>query len=449
MIDAIEISKEIKNLMETRSFPAISAMLRNQTPQDTALIFAELPEESIPVLFRILPKDQAAETFVEMDYDRQEYLIRSFSDKELKAVFEELFLDDTVDIIEEMPANVVRRILKNTDLETRNAINEVLKYPDDSAGSIMTIEYVDLKRNMTVAQAFERIRSSGLDKETVYTCYVTEHDHKLLGIITVRTMLLADPQATMESLMETHIISVNTLEDKEEVAKLFNKYDFLAIPVVDQENRLLGIVTVDDAMDVLQEENTEDIVKMAAMQPTETTYLKTPTWVHSKKRLPWLLILMISAAFTGMIITRYEEAFEAIPLLVSFIPQLMNTAGNCGNQSSTIIIRGLALDEIRFRDYFRVVFKEVRVALICSLALAIVNAIYVMIIYRDAQLALVLGATLVVTIILAKILGCSLPMLAKRLKLDPAIMASPLITTIVDACSILTYFAIATQVFAL
>ncbi len=445
-----EIKDEVLNLLKTKKIQELTNIIKTCNPADIASLFNELSsEEDIVILFRILPKEIAAETFVAMDSDMEEILIKAFNDKELKAVLDELYVDDAVDIIEEMPANVVKRILKNTDNETREEINKILKYPKDSAGSIMTVEYVSLKPEMTIKEAFERIRKIGVDKETIYICYVTDIDRKLLGLVSVRTLLLAEEHKKIKDVMNTHIISVNTLEDKEKVARKFDKYDYLALPVVDNENRLVGIVTVDDAMDVIREENTEDFEKMAGMNPSEETYFKTSVWKHSKNRIIWLLFLMISATLTGGIITKYENAFTSIPLLVSFIPMLMDTGGNCGSQTSTMIIRGLALEEIKLKDWFKAIFKEIRIALIVGIVLAIVNGIRIQIMYHDIKLAIVLGASLIGTVILAKVLGCVLPMIAKKLKLDPAIMAAPLITTIVDTCSVFIYFNIAMAIFNL
>ena len=445
----MEEKKElILELLKNKKITELSNQIKECNPADIALFFDDIPsDEDIIILFRILPKELAAETFVDMDPDMQELLIKAFSDKELKAVIEELYVDDAVDLIEEMPANVVKRILKNTDKQTREEINQLLQYPKDSAGSIMTVEYVSLRPNMTVKQAFERIRKTGIDKETIYICYVTDTDRKLLGLLSVRTLLLADETQKIQDIMLTNIISVTTLEDKEEVAHKFDKYDYLALPVVDQENRLVGIVTVDDAMDVIREENTEDFELMAGMSPSDESYFKTSIWVHAKNRIVWLLFLMISATVTGSIITNYENAFAAIPLLVSFIPMLMGTGGNCGSQSSTMIIRGLALEEIKLKDWLKAAFKEIRIGIVVGIILAIVNGIRIIIMYHDINLALVLGFSLIGTVILAKVLGCLLPMLAKKLKLDPAIMAAPLITTIVDTCSVLIYFNIAMSVF--
>lgn len=430
-------------LLQEKRYFELREMLAGMNPVDIAALISELPEETLPRVFRILPKELAAETFVEMDGDEQEILIQSFSDVELREVLDEMYLDDTVDMIEEMPANVVKRILKNTDPELRRTINEVLNYPEDSAGSIMTIEYVDLKRDMTVEDAFKRIRRTGVDKETIYTCYVTDLDRKLLGVISVKTLLLSDYEDIIGDIMDENYIAASTLDDKEDVAHMFSKYALLALPVTDGENRLVGIVTVDDAIDVIEEEATEDIVKMGGITPTEDTYFKTPVWVHAKNRFVWLLLLMVSATFTGMIITRYEAAFAALPLLVALLPMVMDTSGNCGQQSSTMIIRGMALEEIHLSEYFRVLSRELLTALMVGVGLAAVNVARVVLMYGDWRLALISSGTLLCTVLLSKTLGCSLPMLAKRLKLDPALMAAPLITTIVDCCAVFIYFAIA------
>lgn len=435
--------EKIEELLKEKKYVSAAGVLKDMEPADIAILLEECSEEEVLLLYRILPKELAAEVFVEMDPDMQEQLISAFSDKELKEVLDEMYMDDTVDMIEEMPANVVKRILKHSDPDSRKAINELLKYPKDSAGSIMTIEYVSLRKTMTVEDAFARIRATGVDKETIYTCYVTEGDRRLIGIVSVKTLLLSDKQSLIGDIMETSFISIETTEHQEEVAKKFNKYGFLAIPVVDKENRLVGIVTFDDAMDVIQEETQEDFEIMAAMTPSEDSYFKTSVWEHGKNRIFWLLFLMLSATITGSILTRYEAAFESIPLLVSFIPMIMGTGGNCGSQSSTMIIRGLAVDEIQLKDFWKALFKEVRIALLVSTCLALVNGIRVYIFYHSMEIAVVLGLTLVATVVLAKAMGCALPMLAKKLNLDPAIMAAPLISTIVDSCSVFVYFNIA------
>ena len=441
-----KIKEEIIELLESKRYSNLYQYLEKISEQDTSILFEELSSEDMVRLFRLLPKTEAADVFSYMEPDLQEKLINNLTDKELKQVVDELFMDDTVDLIEEMPSNVVKRILRNVNKDDRKTINELLNYPSDSAGSIMTTEFIDLKINMTVEKAFEKIRKIGLDKETIYTCYVLDTRREILGIITVKDMLLADKDTLIKDLMETNVITVNTLDDKEEVAKKFDKYDFMALPVVDKENRLVGIVTMDDAIDVLQDEATEDFEIMAAMTPTEDSYFKTSVFKHAKNRVLWLLLLMISATLTGAILTHYETAFATVPLLVSFIPMIMDTGGNCGSQSSTLIIRGMAMDEISTKDFFRAAWKEFRVALMVGVTLAIVNGIRIFIQYKNFKMSIVIAATMTCTIIIAKFLGCALPMLAKKLKLDPAIMASPFITTIVDCCSMLIYFNIATIV---
>ena len=445
-INLDEMRNNVNELLDSREFGRIRVLFTAMEPADIAELLGEIDEQRLPILFRILPKELAAETFVEMDSDEQELLIHAFSERELHDVVEELFVDDAVDIIEEMPANVVKRILRHTDSEMRNSINEILRYPKDSAGSIMTTEYVSLKKDMTVSEAFDRIRRTGVDKETIYTCYVTDTDRKLIGLVTVKELLLSPYNTVINTIMEKNIISVETLDDKEEVANMFDKYDFMSLPVVDKENRLVGIVTFDDAIDVIQEENTEDIQKMGALQPIEETYLKTPVWRHAKNRIVWLLLLMLSATITGSIIENYEAAFTALPILVAFIPMLMDTGGNCGAQSSTMIIRGLALDEITPKDIMKIMFKEIRIAVGVGLILAAVNTLRIYIMYSGQDplfLSAVTGLSLIATVVIAKMLGGVLPILAKLCKLDPALMASPLITTIVDTCSVIIFFNIA------
>ena len=441
--------EKIKDLLTNKKYNELKKILNELNSADIPGILEEFDKEDVIRIFRLLSKEQAGEAFSYMESDMREKLLEDLTDRELKSVIDELFMDDTVDLIEEMPSNVVKRILKLVNKEDRNTINELLKYPEDSAGSIMTTEFIDLKENMTAEQALKRIRKIGTDSETIYTCYVLTEKRILKGIINIKDILIAPKEKLIKELMETNIISANTLEDKEEVAKKFDKYDFYALPVVDNESRLVGIITVDDAINVLQDEAQEDFEKMAAITPTEEGYFETSVWKHAKNRIVWLLILMLSAAITGNILAQYEAAFAVAPLLVAFIPMIMGTGGNCGSQSSTLIIRGLATDEIKLKDIFRVIWKEIRVAFIVGVALAIVNAIRVIIQYRDIQLAVVLGITLIVTTIISKVLGCVLPMLAKRLKLDPAIMAAPLITTLVDVCSILVYFQVATSIMGL
>lgn len=449
MKDFVEMKREAAHLLETKSLAALRELLSESNSADIAEFLKELTNDELLLAFRILPKDQAADTFVEMDPEDQETLIRSFSDSELKAVLDDLFVDDTVDILEEMPANVVKRILRFTDSDTRRSINDILKYPPDSAGSIMTVEYVRLKKNMTVNQAIDHIRSTGLDKETIYTCYVTDLNNKLIGMVSAKTLLLSEPNSVIEDIMETNVIYFTTSVDQEEVANAFDKYNFMAIPVVDDETRLVGIVTFDDAIDVLQDEATEDIEKMAAIIPSEKSYFKTGVWETWKNRIPWLLLLMVSATFTGSIISSYESALASCVILTSFIPMLMDTGGNSGGQSSVTIIRSMSLGDIEMKDIFKIIFKECRVGLLCGITLATVNFFKMMIVDRaaiiaDGQSALyvsfVVSLTLVVTVFIAKLVGSTLPVAAKKIGFDPAVMASPFITTIVDALSLLVYF---------
>lgn len=444
------MTQKITELLDRHDFTKLKEILNEINPADIAVLLEDCAKEQALLLFRLLSKENAAETFVLFEGDTQEEFIRSFSDTELHEVMDELYLDDTVDLIEEMPANVVTRLLKHTDADTRKLINEMLRYPRDSAGSIMTIEFVDLKKTMTVADAFKRIRRTGVDKETIYTCYVTDDFRHLEGVVTVKELLLSDYNQTIAHIMETNLISVHTLEDQEVVAHAFNKYDFLALPVVDAENRLVGIVTVDDALDVLQDENTEDIEKMAAITPSDRPYLKTSVFYTWRSRIPWLLLLMVSATFTGKIIQNYESALASVTALTAFIPMLMDTCGNAGSQASVTIIRGLSLNEISFKDTFRIMLKEFMVSILCGITLAAANFIKLMLIDRvSVWIALVVCLTLVCSVIFAKLVGCTLPILAKRLKFDPAVMASPFITTIVDALSLLIYFQVATAVLGL
>ncbi len=438
--------EKLQDMLEERRISELVSELKDMNPADIAILLQRIPTENLPIMFRILPKELAVDTFVEMDPDEQETLIKSFSDTELKEVLDELFIDDTVDIIDEMPATLVKRILRNTDPDMRRSINEILQYPPDSAGSVMTIEYVDLKAHLTVEDAFKRIRRTGPDKETIYTCYVTDENRKLIGVITAKDLMLAEQDSIIGDLMEENVIYVETGDDREFVAKQIEKYDLLALPVVDREGRLVGIVTVDDAIDVIQEEAEEDFAKMAAMTPIEDGYFKTSAFSHAKNRILWLLILMVSATITGQMLASYETAFAAIPLLVAFLPMLMGAGGNCGSQSSTMVIRGLAVGEFSPKDFFKVLFKELKIGLIVGIVLAIVNTVRILIQYRDPQIAIILALTLIVTALVAKALGCIMPMLAKSLKLDPAIMASPLITTIVDTVTVFIYFNIAMKV---
>lgn len=442
------ISEEkVLNLLFVKKYHELKEILNEMYPADIASLFEDLPKNTLPVLFRILAKELAAEVFVELNADTQELLIEGFSDNELKEVLDELYIDDTVDIIEEMPANVVKRILMHSDSETRASINQILNYPKDSAGSIMTTEFIDLKANMTVEDAFTRIRRIAIDRETIYTCYVTDANRKLIGLVSVKDLLLADYSCKIEEIMETNLIHVNTMDDKEEVAQKFGKYDFLALPVVDKEERLVGIVTVDDAIDVIQEETTEDIEKMAAITPSDKPYMQTGVFTTWKNRIPWLMLLMISSTFTSMIISGYESQLATCAVLTAFIPMLMDTAGNAGSQTSVAIIRALSLNEIAFKDLFKIMGKELLVALLCGISIFAVNFVKLMLFDRVGfEVSMVVSLTLLSTVILAKFTGCILPMLAKKVGFDPAVMASPFITTIVDAMSLMIYFNIAVTI---
>ena len=465
--ETIKIEEAIE-LLRTKQFVGLKEKLASMNPADIALLFEELSVSELIGVYRLLPKDLASDTFIEMDSDHQETLIHSFSDSELQEVLSELYLDDTVDIIEEMPANVVKRILRSSDSDTRKMINEILKYPEDSAGSIMTIEYVSLKKDMTVRDALTRIRKVGVDKETIYTCYVTDANNRLIGLVTAKTLLLSDENETIENIREKNVIYVNTLMDKEEVARYFDKYHFMAIPVTDDEDRLVGIVTFDDAIEVITDEATEDIEMMAGITPGEKPYLKTGVFEIWKNRIPWLLILMISSAFTCSIISSFEHALSVCVILTAYIPMIMGTGGNSGGQSSVTIIRSLSLNDISIGDIWKILWKEIRVAFFCGITLAVANFIKMMIfdradIYESvsansslvasmgmnqavALVALVVCVTMVLTVVIAKIVGCSLPIIAKRIGFDPAVMASPFVTTIVDAISLVVYFKIATMV---
>ena len=450
------MEEKILELIEQRKFGALKTMLSEMQPPDIAAIFEEAPEKDIPIIFRILPKELAAEVFVEMDSDMQQLLIEAFSDKELHDVIDELFMDDTVDIIDEMPATVTKRILRQTDSKTRQMINQLLAYPDDSAGSIMTTEYIDLKKSMTVEKAFDRIRKIGFESETIYSCYVTDASRHLLGIVSVKDLLLNAKDEIIGNIMDENIIFANTLDDKELVAGLFEKYDMLALPIVDKEQRLVGIVTVDDAIDVLQEEATEDIEKMAAILPSEHSYFKTSVFETFKARIPWLMLLMISATFTGAIISGFEDKLIKFGALIAFIPMLMDTGGNSGSQASVTVIRAISMGDIEFKDMLKVLWKEIRVALFCAVSLVSIN--FIKLFFIDNMLLhnfdtgkelleiCVVSATLFFAILVAKIIGCSLPILAKKIGFDPAVMASPLITTIVDAISLIIYFLMASAI---
>lgn len=446
--------EELSEFLERKDFKSIRASLEEMNPVDIASLLEDLPDNELAVTFRLIDKTAAAETFSYMDADQQQLLLTIFTNKEIKEVLDAMFTDDTVDLLEDMPANVVSRILANLGKEERKAVNEILRYPEDSAGSIMTTEFVDLRRHMTVNEAFSKIRSTGLDKETVYTCYVISNDRNLEGVITVLDMLMADGESRIEDIMDDNVISINTHADREQAAQMLSKYNFLVLPVVDGENRLVGIVTFDDAVDVLTEEATEDIEKMAAILPSEKTYLKTGIFSTFKQRIPWLLLLMISATFTSMIITNFEEYLSSLvggAVLIAFIPMLTDTGGNAGGQASVTIIRGLALGDIELRDWFRVLWKEIRVAVICGVTLAACNFVKLLLVDRlllgntgvNLSVDTVVCLTLIAAVLIAKIVGCLLPLLAKRLGFDPAVMASPFITTIVDALALLAYFGIA------
>ena len=447
----VTLTETIRVLLEERKFNTLRDILTTMKPYDIAAIFEELQDEKTPILFRIMPKELAAETFVEMDDETQEFLIHGLSDSELKEVVDELFVDDAVDLIEEMPANVVKRILRQADKDMRKQINELLKYPEDSASSIMTTEFIVLRPDMTAEMAIKRIRRTGVDKETIYTCYVTDNNNKLIGISTVKDLLLADDDDLVKDLMEENVISVNTLDDQEQVAQMFSNYNFLALPVVDNENRLVGIVTIDDAIDVIQEEATEDIEKMAAVLPSDKPYMRTSVWGIYRKRIPWLLVLMLSATFTSTIISSFEGALASVIVLSSFIPMITGSGGNAGSQASVSVIRALSLGEIEFKSMFKVLWKELRVSILCGATLAAANFIKLMIFDLNGNpnafvIALVVSLTLLGTIMMSKLVGSSLPLLASKIGFDPAVMANPLISTVCDSLSLLIYFGIATSI---
>ena len=450
-VHSVTVEKTITVLLEEKKYKTLKDILVTMEPADIAAVFEELDEEKIPLLFRLLPKDTAAEAFAELEPEWQELLIRGFSDTELREVVNELYVDDAVDLVEEMPANVVKRILAQADPQMRKEINEILRYPENSAGSIMTTEYVSLRPDMTVADAITRIRRTGVNKETIYTCYVTE-GRKLIGAVSVKDLLLTEDDSTpVSAVMDENVVFVNTMTDQEEVAQLLSKYNFLALPVVDNDERMVGIVTFDDAMDILVEETTEDIEKMAGMLPSEKSYLRSNAWDLFKHRIPWLALLMVSATFTGMIITGFESALAAQVALTAFIPMLMDTGGNSGSQASVTIIRALSLDELEFADLPRVIWKEIQTATLCGFALAALCFVKIMLVDRlllgntdiSMLIAAVVCLTMAFTVMIAKIVGCTLPMTAKKIGFDPAVMASPFITTIVDALSLLVYFGIA------
>ena len=450
----VTLEKSFMKLLAEKKYQTLKDVMATMNAADIAAVFEDLDEERTPLLFRLLPKELAAEAFAELSPELQEHLIRGFSDKELHEVVSELYVDDAADLVEEMPASVVKRILAQADPEMRREINEILRYPENSAGSIMTTEYVSLRPQMTVAEAIQRIRRTGVDKETIYTCYVTEA-RRLLGTVSVKDLLLApDDNTPVSEIMDGHVISVSTLTDQEEVAQMLSKYNFLALPVVDADERMVGIVTFDDAMDVLVEETTEDIEKMAGMLPSEKTYLRSTPWDLFKHRIPWLLLLMVSATFTGMIITGFESALAAQVVLTAFIPMLMDTGGNSGSQASVTVIRALSLGELELPDLPKVVWKEIQTAVLCGAALASLCFLKIIVFDRmilgntdiTVMTAFVVCLTMALTVLAAKVVGCTLPLCAKRLGFDPAVMASPFITTIVDALSLLVYFSIAKAV---
>ena len=444
----------ILELLEEKKYAELKNILTELNSADIGEYFEAVPLGQIALVFRLLPKETAAEVFVEMDSEQQVALVGAFTDKELSAVLDELFVDDFADIVEEMPAAFAKRLLKNADAETRRAVNQVLAYPEDSAGSIMTTEYIDLKKGMTVEAAFEKIRRVGIDKETIYTCYVTNSKRELRGVVSARQLLLAEPDSKIGDIMETELLFAYTHDDRETVAQMFDKYDMLALPIVDNEKRLIGIVTVDDAIDVLQEEATEDIEKMAAITPSEKAYLKTGVFDLFRSRIPWLLILMFSATFTGMIITSFEAALASCVVLTAFMPMLMNTGGNSGSQSSVTVIRALSLGEVEFKDILRIIWKESRVSVLCGLVLSLLNFLkmwlFDLLLLHTSGLTIsviaVVSATLFFTVVIAKLVGCTLPVFAEKVGLDPAVMASPFITTIVDAISLRIYFSIASAI---
>lgn len=441
--------EQILAMLEARQFKELKDELENMHPVDVAEILEEIEEKQMILIFRLLQKDEAAEVFTEMNSDNRETLLNALTDSEIKEFMDEMYLDDTVDVLEEMPANVVDRLLLATDEETRVQINMLLNYPEDSAGSIMNVEYIAFQKEMTVEEAILKIRQVGINRETIYTCYVTEK-RKLIGVVSVKDLLTSGDSRTIEEIMETNMQYVHTHDDQEEVASMISKYNLIAIPVVDNDMRMVGIVTVDDAIDVMQEEATEDMSMMMGISPSEESYFGTTVWEHAKSRFPWLLFLMLSATITGLVLGHFEDALLVMPILNTFVPMLTGTGGNCGSQSSTLIIRGLAVDEIEFKDIFKVLFKEVRVSLIVGFLLALVNGIRILVMYDwNVALAVSVGLTLVCTVLLAKTIGCILPLVAKKCGLDPALMAAPLITTLVDTGTILLYFTIVTRIFGL
>ena len=449
-IEDILTEDEIKEMLENRQYKELKEQLEsNMYPVDLAEILEDFDQKQLVMIFRLLAKEEAAETFTYMNSDMREILINALTDSELEEVMEEMYLDDTVDVLEEMPANVVDRLLMVTDEETRVQINQLLQYPEDSAGSIMNVEYIALRKEMTVAESILKIRQVGLNRETIYTCYVTEK-RKLIGLVDVKELLTTSESKTVEEIMETNMLYAHTTDDQEEVALTIRKYGLIALPIVDHEMCMVGIVTVDDAMDVLQEETTEDISIMAGVNPNEESYFGTTVMEHVKSRIPWLLFLMLSATVTQMIMNSYESALAIMPQLAGFVPMLTGTGGNCGSQSSTLVIRGLAVGEIEFRDLLKVIWKEIRIAVCISIVLAVVNGLRIMLMGQgDALMAFTIGLTMACTVVIAKVVGCTLPLIGKRVGLDPAIMATPLISTLVDISTISVYFAIVSAVFQL
>ncbi len=447
----LTLENTITTLTQQKKYPALRDILVTMNPSDIAALFDDLEEHTLPLLYRLLPKDIAADTFVEMEPESQQLLIRGFSDSELKEVVDELYVDDAVDLVEEMPANVVKRILRQADAETRKLINDILKYPEDSAGSIMTTEFIALRPTMTVADAFKHIRRDGFDSETINTCYITDDGKHLMGTVSIRAILLAEEDARLSDIMEENVISIGTLADREEAAAMISRYNFTVLPVVDGEQRLVGIITVDDAMDVMEDEATEDIEIMGGVTPVDKPYLKTSIFQFWKARIPWLMLLMIGATFTGMILTHYENALASVTALTLFIPMLMDTGGNSGSQCSVTVIRALSLGDLEFKDILSVIWKEIRVAVLCGLSLAVVAFAKIMLIdhlllHNDdvtVTIALVVCVTMALVVLMAKVVGCILPMAAGKLGFDPAVMSSPFITTIIDALSLLIYFAVA------
>ena len=451
-----EIEKEeerndaLLKLVKERKFRTLRQQLSEMNEVDVAAFIEELDPEKTVVVFRLLPKELASDVFACLELDKQQHIVNSITDKEITNIIEDLSVDDAVDMVEELPANIVKRVLQNATPETRSQINEFLKYPENSAGSIMTAEYIGLRKSMTVEEAFSYIRQHGVDKETIYTCYVMDNKRTLEGVVTVKDLLMNPYETLIEDIMDTHVIKAMTTDDREDVVELFNKYDLTSLPVVDGENRLVGLVTVDDAVDVMEEEATEDFEKMAAMTPSEKPYLKTGVLEMARHRIPWLLVLMISATVTGGILAKYENAFAVLPILVTFVPQIMDTGGNAGSQASTMVIRGMAVGEIELRDVLKVLWKEMRVGVLCGLTLAAVNFVRIVLFYPgQIAVALVVVVSMCITVILSKMIGCLLPMGAQRIGIDPAIMASPLITTLVDAVSLTVYFEFASHFLAI